>query len=70
MTKLDQEIIDEIRNLAITNPKKLIDKYLDMTKLQICKRRKMQQSFQQIANAMRMPKTTVYKICKKCDYQD
>ena len=72
MTRLEQEILDEIRDLAINDPQKLIEKYIDMEKLLVCKRRKMGQTLQQIAIAMSTPEYTpskkkVWKICQSCE---
>lgn len=71
MTKIEQDILAEIRELALNDPQTLITKYLDIEKLQICKRRKMDQTLQQIAKAMSTPlkkisKKKVWTICQTC----
>lgn len=63
---IDEQVIDEIRELALTDTQKFIDTYVDLNKLKICKRRKMGQTLQQIASAMNMPKSTVKDKCKRC----
>lgn len=66
MTKLDKDVYDEIRELALTDTQKLIDLYIDVDKLKICRQRKMGKTLQQIARAMQMPKSTVADKCKVC----
>jgi hypothetical protein len=66
MSKLDDQIIEEIRMLALTDTQQLIDKYIDINKLKICKQKKMGKTLQAIANAMEMPRSTVQSICKVC----
>jgi hypothetical protein len=66
MSKLDDEILNQIRTLALTDTQKLIDLYIDKDKLKICLQRKGGKSFQQIANSMKMPKSTVRDKCKAC----
>ena len=66
MTPLDQQIIDEIRELALTDTKKLIELYIDADKLKICRQRKMDKTLQQIATSMRMSKKKVWKVCQTC----
>lgn len=63
---IDEQVIDEIRELALTDTQKFIDTYVDMDKLKICKRRKIGQTLQQIASAMGMPKSTIRNKCKTC----
>lgn len=67
MSKLDDEIKEEIRQLALTDVNKLIELYIDAEKLKICKQRKMGLSLQQIAIAMSMPRPTIQSICKTCN---
>lgn len=66
MSKLDEQIIEEIRTLALTNTQELIDKYIDINKLKICKQKKMGKTLQQIATLMQMPKSTIRNKCKVC----
>lgn len=66
MSKLDDDILKEIRELALTDTQKLIDLYIDKDKLKICRQRKMGKTLQQIAQAMQMPKSTVRDKCKVC----
>ena len=66
MTKIEQDILAEIRELALNDPKHLIEKYLDIGKFEACVRRKKGQTLQQIAIAMGMPRTTIADKCSVC----
>lgn len=66
VSKLDEQILADIRLLALTDTQALIDKYCDPIKLKICKQKEMGKTLQQIANAMQMPKSTVRDKCKVC----
>lgn len=62
---IDEQIEQELRELALTDVKKLLE-YIDVKKYKICRQRKMGKSLQQIANAMQMPRPSVQTICDKC----
>jgi len=66
MTKLEQDIREEIRQLALTDVDKFIEMFVDVEKLKICRQRKMGKTLQQIAISMQMPKSTVRDKCKTC----
>jgi hypothetical protein len=68
MAELDKSIIDEIRQIALTHPEKLME-YINFDKIKqdkICRQKQMGKTLQQIANAMQMPRSTVQDKCKVC----
>lgn len=64
---IDEQIKREIQTMALTDWERFKELYLDMSKLKICKQRKMGKTLQQIANTMSMPRSSVQTICKNCD---
>lgn len=65
-TPIDDEIKQEIQTMCLTDFERFKELFLDMNKLKICKQRKMGKTLQQIANLMKMPKTTIARHCEEC----
>ena len=66
---IDQKVLDEIQLLALTDVKTLVEKYIDPAKLNktlACNGRKSGKSLQQIAIALNVSKSLVYRICQAC----
>ena len=64
---IEQEVREELRTLALTD----FDRFLrvvnvDLTTLEICKRRQKDKSIRQIAAAMRMNYGKVFRACQEC----
>lgn len=65
--QLEQQIKDNLRNLALTNFDEFMQVVgIDMDTLKICHQRRKGKSLQQIANMMQMPKATIQYKCKVC----
>lgn len=64
---IEEEVKNELQQLALTDWNKFLSiTGIDVSSLEICKRRKKGQTLQQIANAMQMPRSSVQSRCKTC----
>lgn len=64
---IEEEVKNDLQQLALTDWDKFVKLInLDISSLEVCKRRKKGQTLQQIANAMQMPRSTVQRKCDTC----
>jgi hypothetical protein len=61
----EAELEQRVKELALLDTKELM-KYIDPVKLQVCDKRKKGLSYGQIAQALKMPRSTVQDVCRVC----